>query len=159
MPVNGHVSGNPQLDIVLPTVTSASNSNSPLNLNVSSAPMNSVAPLMSIPLPTNVLMNANLFTYACSIVCNVPVPPPFYTNTNVIPHTTPYAHSGSTPSPVNGQHHVLIPPNPSHTYPHMNVYSHPSHIPPLPFNHVPRNEFSFNPHPKLEFPKFNGTDP
>lgn len=39
----------------------------------------------------------------------------------------------------------------------MPVYSHPSHFPPSP--PIPHYPPHFNPMPKLEFSKFDGTDP
>lgn len=144
------------LILLFPTVTSASNSNTILNLNVSYAPINTV---VSIPPPTNMLMKVNPFPYAFSTADIMPIPPPFYTTTTTMPHTTPYVHPSNVAIPVSG-HQVLVPPNLAHTYPlHMNVYSHPSNVLPLHFNHAPRPKFSFNPHHELEFPKFNEIDP
>lgn len=120
--------------------------------------MNIVTPLTSIPPPINMLMNVIPFTYSYANAVTMPIPPPFYTTTTAIPHTTPYIYQSNIASPISGQHQVLVPPNPAHNYPsHMHAYSHPSHVPPLYFNHAPRPKFSFNPHPKLE--KFNRTVP
>lgn len=95
---------------------------------------------------------------------HMPTQPLFTTPSTAVYTMTP-PHTVTT-GPVSGSttvhpHQIIIPQPVYFTYPgQIHVYSNPSHNP-LPF--IPQspthNQQHFNTRPKIEFPKFVGTDP
>lgn len=103
----------------------------------------------SIPLNPSHTQTPSLFTPAPSVVftmtsphATVSTPTHNTLNTNlphqlVVHHQTTYGYQGQLP-----------------------VYTHPSHNPPPYVPHTPAGfHHHFNPMPKIEFPKFDGTEP
>ncbi|XP_074355691.1 uncharacterized protein LOC141695333 [Apium graveolens] len=86
------------------------------------------------------------------------VPPPFYTTTNAIPHTIPFGGYNTIPSPGHTQPLIIPQPNVFPYSPKPQMYTYFGQVP-NPHLNQHRSEFGFSPHPKLEFPKFNGLDP
>lgn len=83
------------------------------------------------------------------------------------PLTTPYLYTNSTATTPVPQHNftngLTVYPNQFQPPPHptpIHNYIHPNHIPPnSPTYQFPTPHPHFNPSPKIEFPKFDGTDP
>lgn len=85
----------------------------------------------------------------------IPCFPPS-TTTQMVTNQPPF----STAVGSNNLHNIIIPPFNGYTYQHqLPSYTYPGFTPPSPHHRFNHNPHMFNPHPKLEFPKFEGNDP